>query len=142
MAFEMKPFNNSIFDVNPSDFFKDFGRQFFDQFPSQNIKTDITELEDAYELEVELPGMDKENIQLQFDNNILTIAGKQTVENEAQDDEGHVIQRERSYSNVSRQFSFNNIDKDNITASYNNGMLHVKLHKSQQEDTSSNIQID
>jgi HSP20 family protein len=101
MAFEMKPFNNSIFDVNPSDFFKDFGHQFFDQFPSQNIKTDITELEDAYELEAELPGMDKENIQLQFDNNILTIVGKQTVENEAQDDEGHVIQRERSYSNVS-----------------------------------------
>lgn len=142
MAFEMKPFNNSFFDVNPSDFFKDFGRQFFDQFPSQNIKTDIKELDDAYEVEAELPGMDKDNIQLQFDNNILTIAGKQTVENEEQDDEGRVIQRERSYSNVSRQFSFNNIDKDNITASYNNGMLHVKLHKSQQEDTSSNIQID
>lgn len=142
MAFEMKPFNNSFFDVNPSDFFKDFGRQFFDQFPSQNIKTDIKELDDAYEVEAELPGMDKDNIQLQFDNNILTIAGKQTVENEEQDDEGRVIKRERSYSNVSRQFSFNNIDKDNITASYNNGMLHVKLHKSQQEDTSSNIQID
>jgi HSP20 family protein len=142
MAFEMKPFNNSFFDVNPSDFFKDFGRQFFDQFPSQNIKTDITELDDAYEVEAELPGMDKENIQLQFDNSILTIAGKQTVENEEQDDEGRVIQRERSYSNVSRQFSFNNINKDNITASYNNGMLHVKLPKSQQEDTSSNIQID
>lgn len=142
MAFEMKPFNNSFFDVNPSDFFKDFGRQFFDQFPSQNIKTDIKELDDAYEVEAELPGMDKDNIQLQFDNNILTIAGKQTVENEEQDDEGRVIQRERSYSNVSRQFSFNNIDKDNITASYNNGMLHVKLPKSQQEDTNSNIQID
>lgn len=142
MAFEMKPFNNSFFDVNPSDFFKDFGRQFFDQFPSQNIKTDITELDDAYEVEAELPGMDKDNIQLQFDNNILTIAGKQTVENEEQDDEGRVIQRERSYSNVSRQFSFNNIDKDNIIASYNNGMLHVKLPKSQQKDTSSNIQID
>lgn len=86
--------------------------------------------------------MDKDNIQLQFDNNILTIAGKQTVENEEHDDAGRVIQRERSYSNVSRQFSFNNIDKDNITASYNNGMLHVKLPKTQQEDTSSNIQID
>ena len=142
MAFEMKPFNNSFFDVNPSDFFKDFGRQFFDQFPSQNIKTDIKELDDAYEVEAELPGMDNDNIQLQFDNNILTIAGKQTVENKEQDDEGRVIQRERSYSNVSRQFSFNNIDKDNITASYNNGMLHVKLPKSQQKDTSSNIQID
>lgn len=142
MAFEMKPFNNSFFDVNPSDFFKDFGRQFFDQFPSQNIKTDITELDDAYEVEAELPGMDKENIQLQFDNNILTIAGIQTVENVEQDDEGRVIQRERSDSNVSRQFSFNNIDKDNITASYNNGMLHVKLPKTQQEGKSSNIHID
>ena len=35
MAFEKKPFNNSIFDVNPSDLFKDFGKQIFDQFPNQ-----------------------------------------------------------------------------------------------------------
>jgi len=42
MAFNMKPFDNSFFDANPSDLFRDFGRQFFDQFPGSNsIKTDV-----------------------------------------------------------------------------------------------------
>lgn len=58
MAFEKKPFNNSIFDVNPSDLFKDFGKQIFDQFPNQaQIKSDVTELEDYYLIEAELPGI-------------------------------------------------------------------------------------
>ena len=116
------------------------GRQFLDQ---TSIKTDIKELDNAYVVEAELPGMDKENINLSFDNDILTIEGKQTVENNKEDDNGRVIQRERSYSNVRCQFSFNNVDKESIKASYDNGMLNVTLPKQQQDnDSSSNIQID
>ena len=86
MAFNMKPFDNSFFDANPSDLFRDFGRQFFDQFPGSNsIKTDVKELEDAYVVEAELPGMKKENINLQFENNVLTIEGKQAFENNKED---------------------------------------------------------
>lgn len=56
-----KPFNNPLFDVNPSDLFKDFGRQFFEQFPgNSSIKADVKELDDQYVVEAELPGFEKE----------------------------------------------------------------------------------
>ena len=138
MAFNMRPFDNSFFDVNPSDFFKDFGRQIFDQFPgSSNIKTDVKELEDAYVVEAELPGMKKENINLQFEDNILTIEGKQTFENNKEDENGRIIHQERSYSDVKRQYQFDNVDENGIKAAYENGMLNVTLPKKDKLLTSS-----
>ncbi|WP_340296322.1 Hsp20/alpha crystallin family protein [Staphylococcus coagulans] len=144
MAFEMKPFNNSFFNMEPSDFFKDFGRHFFDDnFAQAAITTDIKELDDAYIVEAELPGMDKENIRVQFENNILTIAAQNTVENNNEDDEGRIIHKERSYCNVQRQFSFDHVDATQIKAAYQNGMLNVKLPKDMHNNqTDKNIPID
>ena len=105
--------------------------------------SDIKELDDSYVVEAELPGMKKENISLNFENNVLTIEGKQTEENNEEDNNGRVIHRERSVRDVKRQFSFNNIQEDAIKASYDNGMLNVTLPKRSKEDNSnSNIQID
>ncbi|PHK49613.1 Hsp20/alpha crystallin family protein [Staphylococcus edaphicus] len=144
MAFDMRPFNNSFFEGNPGALFKDFGRQFFEQFPdSTSIKSDVKELDNAYIVEAELPGFQKENITLQFENNVLTIEGKQIVENSEKDEEGRIIHQERSASNVKRQYPFENINENAIKASFENGMLNVTLPKKEQEDqTSSNIQID
>ncbi|OEL04249.1 heat-shock protein [Staphylococcus succinus] len=144
MTFEKKPFNNSLFDVNPSDLFKDFGRQFFEQFPGNtSIKTDVKELDDQYVVEAELPGFEKENITLEFENNILTIEGKQTTENKSEDDNGQVIHQERSVNDVKRQFTFNNVDENAIKAAYDKGVLNVILPKKTVIDESkTNIQID
>ena len=142
MAFDMRPFNNSFFEGNPGDLFKDFGRQFFEQFPdSTSIKSDVKELDNAYV--VELPGFQKENISLQFENNVLTIEGKQVIENNEEDEAGRLIHQERSTSNVKRQYPFENVDENAIKALYENGMLNVTLpKKTQEERSSSNIQID
>ncbi|MCU5745285.1 Hsp20/alpha crystallin family protein [Staphylococcus sp. SQ8-PEA] len=144
MGFDMRPFNNSFFNTDPSDFFRDVGRQFFDQFPSTGgITTDVKELEDSYLVEAELPGMSKENISLNFENNVLTIEGKQSVENSEEDTNGRVIHRERSVNDVKRQLSFDNIQEDGIKASYDNGILNITLPKKDKEDNSNtNIQID
>lgn len=144
MAFDMRLFNNSFFEGNPGDLFKDFGRQFFEQFPdSTSIKSDVKELDNAYVVEAELPGFQKENISLQFENNVLTIEGKQVIENNEEDEAGRLIHQERSTSNVKRQYPFENVDENAIKASYENGMLNVTLpKKTQEERSSSNIQID
>lgn len=130
--------------MEPSDFFKDFDRHFFDDnFAQAAITTDIKELDDAYIVEAELPGMDKENIRVQFENNILTIAAQNTVENNNEDDEGRIIHKERSYRNVQRQFSFDHVDATQIKAAYQNGMLNVKLPKDMHNNqTDKNIPID
>ncbi|MCD8821420.1 Hsp20/alpha crystallin family protein [Staphylococcus gallinarum] len=144
MAFEKKPFNNSIFDVNPSDLFKDFGKQIFDQFPNQaQIKSDVTELEDYYLIEAELPGIKKENISLAFDKNILTIEAKQAQLNTDEDSAGKIIHQERSYSDLKRQFNFDNVNEQGITAAHDNGILRVTLPKlPAEENKATRIEIN
>ncbi|QHW38327.1 Hsp20/alpha crystallin family protein [Staphylococcus ursi] len=144
MAFDMRPFNHSFFNMEPSDFFKDFGRHMLDDaFTTSQIRTDIKELDDAYIVEAELPGMDKENIQLKFENNVLTITAQNTVEDRKEDEEGRIIRQERHFSNMQRQFTFNNVDESNIKASYQNGMLNVTLGKrTPGRSTNSDIPID
>ncbi|WP_251517593.1 MULTISPECIES: Hsp20/alpha crystallin family protein [Staphylococcus] len=144
MAFESKPFNNSISDMNPSNLIKDFGRTFFEQFPGNNmIKTDVKETEGAYILQSELPGFNKDDISLQFENNLLTLEAKQTTQTTEQDDNGRIIHQERSFNDMKRQFSFENIDEQAIKASYTNGILEITLPKKPKaEQPVSNIQID
>lgn len=144
MAFDMRPFNHSFFNMEPSDFFKDFGRHMLnDAFTTSQIRIDIKELDDAYVVEAELPGMDKENIQLKFENNVLTIAAQNTVEDRKEDEAGRIIRQERHFSNMQRQFTFNNVDESNIKASYQNGMLNVTLGKrTPGRSTNSDIPID
>ncbi|MCJ0941581.1 Hsp20 family protein, partial [Mammaliicoccus sciuri] len=59
----------------------------------------------------------------------LIISGENNQVNEEKNNEGKVIQKERSYSNVKRMYSLNNIDEDNIEAKFENGILSVHLPK-------------
>ncbi|MCC5894329.1 MAG: Hsp20/alpha crystallin family protein [Alkalibacterium sp.] len=123
-------------DMIPSrrDFF-DFGRRFFDDALGQNFgdfgsfKTDIIEKDDAYEVEAELPGMSKDNIELDYHDNVLSISAKQETEKDESDKERNYIRRERSSRSFSRQFIIQNIDKDNIKARFDNGVLKIDLPK-------------
>ncbi|PTI83518.1 hypothetical protein BU071_12575 [Mammaliicoccus vitulinus] len=63
------------------------------------------------------------------ENGMLIISGENNQVNEEKDNEGKVIQKERSYSNVKRMYSLNNIDEDNIEAKFENGILSVHLPK-------------
>ncbi|WP_162542921.1 Hsp20 family protein, partial [Klebsiella pneumoniae] len=77
----------------------------------------------------ELPGFSKDQIDISYENGMLIISGENNQLNEEKDNEGKVIQKERSYSNVKRMYSFNNIDEDNIEAKFENGILSVHLPK-------------
>lgn len=144
MNFEKRPFNNSFFEGNPSDLFKDFGRQFFEKFPGDtSIKSDVKELDQLFIVEAELPGIKKEHISLRFENNVLTIEGKQVTEYHEHADKARILHQERNHSDVKRQYPFDNVDETAIKATYDNGILTVTLpKKTQNEQAASNIQID
>lgn len=132
MAYDLKPFGKDYFDMTASELFRDFGRQFFSNLPDQKtIKTDINEKDDRYELKAELPGFSKDQIDISYENGMLIISGENNQVNEEKDNEGKVIQKERSYSNVKRMYSLNNIDEDNIEAKFENGILSVHLPKTE-----------
>lgn len=132
MTYDLKPFGRDYFDMTPSELFRDFGRQFFSNFPDeQSIKTDISEKDDRYELKAELPGFSKDQIDISYENGMLIISAENNQVNEEKDDEGKVIQKERSYSNVKRMYSLNNIDEDNIEAKFEDSILSVDLPKTE-----------
>ncbi|MCC5890364.1 MAG: Hsp20/alpha crystallin family protein [Alkalibacterium sp.] len=127
-------------DMIPSkrDFW-DLSRRFFDDALGQNFgdfgsfKTDIIEQDDAYVVEAELPGMSRENIELDFQDNILSISAKQETATDESDEERNYIRRERSTRSFSRQFILQDIDEDNIKARFDNGILEVTLPKQHPE---------
>jgi len=127
--------------------FRDLRRQFFDDTFDQvlgeagNFKTDIIEDDKEYTVEAELPGMDKENIELDYHDNILSISGKQESETNEEDKERNYIRRERSSRSFSRQFLIRDVDEDNISARFENGILKVKLPK-KESGKSENKRID
>ncbi|HEJ0476077.1 TPA: Hsp20/alpha crystallin family protein [Staphylococcus aureus] len=103
--------NQNFFNGNPSDTFKDLGKQVFNYFSTPSFVTNIYETDELYYLEAELAGVNKEDISIDFNNNTLT------------------IQATRSAKYKSEQLIFEAVDKQHITASFENGLLTITLPK-------------
>ena len=111
--------NNSFFDFLPVE---------QNKFP----KVDITETENKFLISAELPGLDKKNVDLTFDEGTLTIKGEKKAEKE--DTHGEFCSRERSYGTFQRSFEVPEIiDQNKIDASFINGVLTVTMPKKKPE---------
>ena len=109
--------NQNFFNGNPSDTFKDLGKQVFNYFSTPSFVTNIYETDELYYLEAELAGVNKEDISIDFNNNTLTIKAEQ------------LILDERNFESLMRQFDFEAVDKQHINASFENGLLTITLPK-------------
>lgn len=109
-----------------------FDDLFYDPFMSRsgnNMRTDIIEKENEYELSMELPGFNKEDIRMELKDGYLMISANKNTDNEVKDDEGHIIRRERYQGSCSRSFYVGDMKEEDIKASFNNGELKVSLPK-------------
>ncbi len=105
------------------------------------FKVDISEDEDAFYIEAEMPGLKKEDISLGVEEDVLTIKGERKKETEEQGKNYHRV--ERNYGSFSRSFNLGElIDQENIEASFENGVLHVSLPKAQQIRKTKEITIE
>ncbi len=91
------------------------------------FKTDIREEDDQFVLEAELPGMSKEDIELEINEDILTI--KAHKEDEHEEERENYIRRERRTGSYQRSFRLNNVKEEEIKACHENGILEVVLPK-------------
>jgi HSP20 family protein len=119
---------NRIFDdyfrgdnlVNDSFFSRDW-----------NPAVDIVENNDNYILKAELPGMNKDDVKITLENNLLTIRGEK--KNEYAKKEGNYHRVERSYGSFERTFTIpGSIKSNDIDAQYNNGILTLTLPKAEE----------
>lgn len=93
---------------------------------------DISETEDQFLISAELPGMDKEDIAINLENNRLVISGERSLEKEEQGKKFHRV--ETQYGSFERSFQLpDNIDEDSISASYENGLLKISIQKSEEK---------
>ena len=99
------------------------------QMPSvPAFKVDISEDDAAFYIEAELPGITKENVTLNIEDDVLTITAERKLETEEAKKNYHRV--ERSSGNFSRSFNLGEtIDQENVNADFTNGILHVTLPK-------------
>ncbi len=89
---------------------------------------DIAETEDAYVVKAELPGLTKDDVNLELRENTLILSGERKQESEEKKKDYHRV--ESRYGSFSRSFLLpSNIDTDNVDAKFKDGMLEVTLHK-------------
>lgn len=94
-----------------------------------NMKTDIKSDEKNYVMEIELPGIKKEDIDISLNNGYLTVKAK--AEHQEKEGEGkkNFIHRERFSGVASRSYYVGDVDEKSITASFNNGVLTLSFPK-------------
>ena len=101
------------------------------------MKCDIYEKDGIYHLEMDIPGFDKKDVQIEIDDNdYLVITAKKNSEVNEEVDGKNYIRKERSYGKYQRSFYIGGVDKNNIQASFENGILKVSMPKMEEEKSS------
>ena len=111
-------------------FFEDILDDFmtpFSNLTELGFKTDIRETDEDYIVEAELPGMDKDDINVELQDDCLVISAERTEEEEVENED--YIRRERRGGRYQRRFQLDNVKEEEIEAEYDNGVLTVTLPK-------------
>ena len=143
-------FGENLFDDFMNDF--PFEKHFFgERNPlygkhAKNImKTDVKETDNSYELDIDLPGFKKEDINVQLDNGYLTIAASKSLEKEDEHEKSHYIRQERYSGSMSRSFYVGDgISEDDIHGKFENGILQLDVPKKEAKavETKKRISIE
>lgn len=107
-----------------------------------SFKVDVKETDDAYTVEADMPGVTKDNIDIEHSNDTLTIAVDYKDEDDKKDDGGNYVYRERKHASMKRSMVLKDGDEDAISAKLENGVLTVTVPKKHHNDGARKISID
>lgn len=109
------------------DFFKGWPRRLLRESELQ-MRLDVTEADGAYKVKAEIPGVKKEDINVQIDGNAVTISAE--VKKDKEEKNERYVRQERYYGAVSRTFSLGtDVDEKTAAAKYTDGVLELTLPK-------------
>ena len=135
-------FGESLFDdwMDDFPFGKDFEKEFEkSMFPAKNplygkhaknlMKTDVRETDDAYEVDIDLPGFKKDEVTAQLNDGYITISASKGLDKDEKDKKtGKYIRKERYAGSMSRSFYVGeDVTQDEISAKFENGILQLKV---------------
>jgi HSP20 family protein len=139
---------NTLNDFVPTTFSNLIDR-FFDESLSRSggaaysfvPRVDIVENDNAFEIHVAVPGMNKEDFKLDLNDNYLTVSGERKFTKEQKDKNFHSV--ETQYGTFSRSFSLpENVDAAKVNAKYVNGILEITVPKDEKKILKKTISVN
>ena len=126
-------FGENLFD----DFFGDsFDKQFFGnhnplygKHAKNLMKTDVKELDHSYEVDIDLPGFKKDEVNVEYRDGYLTISAAKGLDKDEQDKQGRYIRQERYSGACSRSFYVGDVKPEEIQAKFEDGILRLSVPK-------------
>ena len=137
---EMSFMKNELSRKSDFDFFDEAMHDFFTPFYGRRgvqkyMRTDIKENENDYLMEVELPGLDKQDIHIELKDGYLNISASKSEKQEGGKD--NYIHRERSFS-CQRSYYVGDVRSEDIKAKYENGILSLTIPKLSEKKAEEN----
>ena len=129
-------FGENLFDDSLSDFFG-FGRmmpqissELYGKHAKNLMKTDVRELDGSYELDVDLPGFKKDEVNVELKNGYLTIQAAKGLDKDETDKKGKYIRQERYAGSCSRSFYVGtDLQPKDVSAKFTDGILELTFPK-------------
>ena len=134
-----------VFDDFDRDFFRGFGRPehvLYGKNASRMMKTDVKETDEGYEVDVDLPGFNKDEIKLELNSGYLTISTEKSLNKENKENKGKMLRQERYVGAMQRSFYVGgSITEEDIKAKYENGVLSLTIPKKEVKKVPEKKQI-
>lgn len=131
--------------IVPRNYFLD---DVFDDFmenekPHHNpMKCDVYEKDGKYNIEVDIPGYNKDEVNIEAKDGYLTVSAEKKIENKQEDKEKKYFYHERRYGKVERSFYIGDMDTDKISAKMENGILKINIPKIEENNSKKIIEIE
>ena len=145
MARPTNPFNeiSHLFERMQSDF-EEMARTWSEEpeVVSSSVRVDLEDKDDEFVLTAELPGFDKEDIDVRLTDRTLQVSAEREEEEE-EAESGEYIRRERHRKSISRKIPLPEaVDTDGVSATHNNGVLTVQMPKTEPTAEGTEIDVD
>ena len=124
-------FGENLFNDDWMDFgFPEVDKALYGKHVGNVMKTDVKETDTGYEVDIDLPGFKKDEINAQLDNGYLTISAAKGLDKDEKDKKGKYIRKERYAGAMSRSFYVGEgITQEDIKAKYEDGILRLSVPK-------------
>ena len=114
--------------------FRNVDRKLYGKHADRLMRTDVRELKDSYEVDIDLPGFKKEEISLQLENGYLTVAAAKGLDKDEKTAKGRLIRQERYAGAMQRSFYVGeDLTTEEVKAKFENGVLKLTLPKKDQK---------
>ena len=124
-------FGENLFNDDWMDFgFPEVDKALYGKHANNVMKTDVKETDTGYEVDIDLPGFKKDEINAQLDNGYLTISAAKGLDKDEKDKKGKYIRKERYAGAMSRSFYVGEgVTHEDIKAKYEDGILRLSVPK-------------